>query len=68
MGFTCIFENDGDKSCKNLVENEFCILPREGGGVTKYMSRCVFCFFYLFLHSAFKVMPLYDEGMSSSGE
>ena len=28
MGFTCIFENDGEKSCKNWLENEFCILPR----------------------------------------
>ena len=28
MRFTCIFENDGEKSCKNWLENEFCILPR----------------------------------------
>ena len=28
MGFTCIFENDGEKSCKHWLENEFCILPR----------------------------------------
>ena len=27
MRFTCIFENDGEKSCKNWLENEFCILP-----------------------------------------
>ena len=26
MGFTCIFENDGEKSRKNWLENEFCIL------------------------------------------
>ena len=29
MGFTCIFENNGEKSRKNRLENEFCILPRE---------------------------------------
>ena len=28
MRFTCSFENDGEKSCKNWLENEFCILPR----------------------------------------
>ena len=27
--FTCIFENDGEKSCKNWLENEFCVLPPE---------------------------------------
>ena len=27
MRLTCIFENDGEKSCKNWLENEFCILP-----------------------------------------
>ena len=27
MCFTCIFENDGKKSCKKWLENEFCILP-----------------------------------------
>ena len=30
MRFTCIFENDGEKSCKNWLENEFCILPPNG--------------------------------------
>ena len=28
MRFTCIFENYGEKRCKNWLENEFCILPR----------------------------------------
>ena len=35
MGFTCIFENDGEKSCKNWLENEFCILPHIWGFLKK---------------------------------
>ena len=36
MGFTCIFENDGEKSRKNWLENEFCISYFDGSDENAY--------------------------------
>ena len=43
MRLTCIFENDGEKSFKNWLENQFCILPPlyglEDKRFTSHMQR-----------------------------
>ena len=42
MRFTCIFENDGEKSCKNGLENEFCILPPSAGHCGQLVTVSLF--------------------------